>query len=142
MADVLEKGPLPKTASTADRDAGRTGTSRAGDDEAATSRPPVLSRLDFRVIGYTLNGEHWQADVAKLTGISRSQVTRYLNGEREMSPMTGQHMQFVVVERIAALAKVMDRPGMPYAGSPELQEAIQTILTAVGTVPGKEPPRK
>lgn len=105
------------------------------------ARPPVLSKEHFRHVGRTLNGEHWQADIAKLTGVSRSQVTRFLNGEREINALLSRHMQFVVAERIVQLADAMDTPGMPYAGSQELAQAIKAIKTAVGSVPGQEPPR-
>lgn len=120
--------------------AGAPGAGSAG-GTAVAACPTVLTPVDLRQIGRTLNGEHWQADIAALIGVSRSQVTRYLNGEREMNTLLARHLQYVVIERIGQLTSVLNTPGMPYAGTPHLRKVMETIMDATATLPGQEPPR-
>ena len=103
--------------------------------------PAVLTPEAFRQIGETLNGQHWQSDIAKAIGCSKSQVTRYLKNERTLNTLVSRHLQFLVVERIMALAALMDLPGMPYAGSQDASKAQSEIIAALADLPGKEPPR-
>lgn len=144
MAEALEKERPSDAGAPIDGDAGRAGTPPAGGDErspAGGAAPPILTPEQFRVVGTTLNGKHWQADIGQLIGISRSQVTRYLNREREINAMVPRHLQYVVVERIIQLAHLMDLPGMPHAGSDEVKQAIAAIVEAAQKAPGQEPPR-
>lgn len=123
--------------------AGRTGTPDGGDagEAALAAGATVLTPETFRTIGSTLNGKHWQADIGQLIGISRSQVTRYLNGERDINPLVPRHLQYVIVERIQALADLLELPGMPYAGSDVARKARKQIIDATIAIPGQEPPR-
>jgi hypothetical protein len=111
-----------------------------------TGVPRVLSPEVFEEIGHALNGRHWQADVAALIGCSKSQVTRYLKksedpkNHRDLSPVVAAHLQYVIAERIRLLAEMMTRPGMPYADTPDVVQARETIEAVVGKLPGREPP--
>lgn len=108
---------------------------------AGTSVPSILTVDNLRHVGRTLNGAHWQADVAALIGCSKSQVTRFLNGQRDLNPLLSHHLQYVIVERIEQLIDLLHVEGMPYAGSQKAEEAIRAVQAAVAQVPGQEPPR-
>ena len=125
------------------RGSGAAGAARGGGAApvAVAAAPTILTAADFRRIGHTLNGDHWQADIAKQIGCSKSQVTRYLNESRVLNPLVARHLQYVVVERIMALAALMDLPGMPYAGTPMVSQAESEIIAALAGLPGQEPPR-
>lgn len=127
----------------AQRDDGRTRDARLGDAPGAegSRAASILTTDDFRRIGRACNGVHWQADVASEIGVSRSQITRYLNGDRIMSPLTARHLQFVIVEHITALAHLFEVSGMPHAGTEAAKTARDAILGALKRVPGQEPPR-
>jgi len=146
MAEALEKenAAAPASATSAHRAAGAAGAARGGGAEQLSSRtnlPTVLTAEDFRQIGRVLNGEHWQADVASQIACSKSQITRYLNGTRDLTPLTGKHLQYVLVERVTALLGAMGTLGMPYHGSQALVDATKIIEEALATLPGQEPPR-
>jgi hypothetical protein len=119
----------------------------AGQPPAGTNLPPVLTPEDFARIGQTLNGKHWQADIAALIGCSKSQVTRYLKkspdprNHRDLNPLTAKHLQFVIVERIRDLVQCLNVPGMPYAGSAETLVAVGEIDRVLTPIAGQEPPR-
>lgn len=137
--DRVSTRPAPST----DRDAGPARATRDR-SPAPTAVAPALSILtpeDFRTIGSTLNGDHWQADIASLIGCSKSQVTRYLNRSRALSPLISRQLQFVIIERIGQLVNLLDLPGMPDAGSPEVTEARLALVDALAPLYGQEPPR-
>jgi hypothetical protein len=124
MAEVIEKVSDAAGSSSTARREGTASAGSAGVPATRPNPPAVLTPAQFRKIGSTLNGKHWQADIGQLIGISRSQVTRYLKAEREMNALVPKHLQFVVVERIAQLAALLDLPGMPYAGSERIKGVI------------------
>lgn len=136
--------PAASAAPSANRDAG---PARAARDRGPSPTPvapawAVLTPEDFRTIGSTLNGDHWQADIAKLIGCSKSQITRYLNKSRDLNPLISRHLQFVIIERIGQLLKLLDLPGMPYAGSQEVKDAQRALADALAPLSGQEPPRE
>lgn len=141
MPEVLEKDRVEVTSKGTEPV--RAGATVPGDTERETSglAPRVLTPEDFRLIGTTLNGKHWQADIAQLIGVSRSQITRYLKSERDINSLTPYHLQYVIVERIQQLAALLSLPAMPHSQTAEGQAAIQQIMRATAQVPGKEPPR-
>lgn len=122
---------------------GRTGETGAG-SSGKTSPPntPVLTKDHLRQLGEALSGKHWQSSVADRTGNSKSQMTRYLNGERDINPMLPRHLQYVLVERVQEIIQLLNIPGMPYAGSQKAQDAIDAVLAALDPIPGTRPPRK
>lgn len=145
MPDATTKSrPATSAAASSQRLPGtaRTAHDRASAAVAVAAPSPVLTPENFRTIGSTLNGDHWQADIAKQIGCSKSQITRYLNKSRDLNSLSSRHLQFVIIERISQLTKLLDLPGMPYAGSQEVKEAARTISTALAPLPGQEPPRE
>lgn len=137
---------MPETVETAEDAAavgraGETSTGRSG-EAAGAPNTPVLTKEHLRQIGEALNGKHWQTSVAERTGNSKSQMTRYLNGERDINPMLPRHLQYVLVERIQEIIQLLHTPGMPYAGTQKAQDAIDAVLAAVDPIPGIRPPRK
>lgn len=141
MPEVLEKDRVD--GASQDAPPVRAGATVPGDAERPTSGPApcALTPDDFRLIGTTLNGKHWQADIAQLIGVSRSQITRYLKGERDINSLTPHHLQYVIVERIQQLAALIGLPAMPHSQSAQGRAAIEQIIKASSLVPGKEPPR-
>lgn len=144
----MSKAPRERKAVDPDDEAadaaGRAGEARAGDADqlaAGSGVPGVLTPDDLRHIGKTLNGAHWQADIASLIGCSKSQVTRFLNGQRQLNTLMSHHLQYVIVERINQLIDLLEVDGMPYAGTQEAQEAALKVRAAIAAVPGMEPPR-
>ena len=142
------KATSSKTPARSARPAGIGGRparkARAGGAEgsAAGAQPELLSADGFRQIGQALNGRHyWQADTAVFLGYSRSQITRYLGGSRDLNPNIASHLQFAITERIALLADCMNLVGMPHAGTPQVAAAIEAIKAALATVPGQKPPK-
>jgi len=123
---------------------GRTREEGGGSAEQSTSRsnsPDILTREGLRKIGSTLNGARWQADIAALLGYSKSQITRFLNGQRDLNALLGPQLQFVICERMHQLAELMNVEGMPYANSSEVAEFIAKIEELTKKLPGTEPPR-
>lgn len=86
------------------------------------------------MIGETLNGTHWQADIAKLLGCSKSQVTRYLNKSRGLTPLVAHQMRDIIAERIADLALMLRVEGMPASADPETDAAVKAIRRAAETL--------
>lgn len=145
MPDAPVKTRAPAGAPAAKKSVGRPARAagaRAAPASAVAAPAPVLSPEDFRRIGSTLNGDHWQADIAKAIGCSKSQVTRYLNKTRVLNPVVARHLQFVIAERIVALAQLMDLHGMPYAGLSQVDDAVAAITLALEPLPGQPPPRE
>jgi hypothetical protein len=139
--DVMEKETqAAETAAVDPGRAGATGFGGSGDAKLATEAP-LLTKEDLRLVGQTLNGKHWQTDIATLIGCSKSQITRYLNGERDLNPLVSRHLQYVLVERVQQIVGLLNVAGMPYAGSPVAQEVIEAVNRALVAVPGAEPPR-
>lgn len=114
---------------------------------AAEETPVVLTQEGFRQIGETLNGTHWQSDVARDLGCSKSQITRYLDTtgnpktSRALSPIIADQLQYVVAERISELADLFNIEGMPHAGTAEALASIAEIKAALERVPGRIPRR-
>jgi hypothetical protein len=110
--------------------------------------PIILALEDFRKVGEVLNGTHWQSDVSRALGISKSQVTRYLDSSgnpgtsRPLTPLIAAQLQFVITERIRDLAALFQLAGMPHAGDAQAEAAIDMIQQALDLVPGKRPPRR
>lgn len=145
MPDTSVKDRTAGSASAAPKPVGRparAALARAAKTPTVAPTAPILSPDDFRRIGSTLNGDHWQADIAKAIGCSKSQVTRYLNQSRDLNPMVARHLQFIINERIVALTRLMGLHGMPHAGTPEAHQALQAIAAALDPLPGQQPPRE
>lgn len=122
---------------------GRTREAGAGSVGAdAGAHKEVLTKESLRKIGEGLNGRHWQTDIASRLGDSKSQMSRYLKGDRQLSPLLPRHLQHILVQRMEEIAALLNTPGMPYAGTPEAVEAEEAIRAALGKVPGSRPPRK
>lgn len=130
MTDVQT---LPKSPSRA------TASARPAGD----NKPTALSQELFRQIGETLNGTHWQSDVARNLGISKSQVTRYLDTSgnprtsRTLTPMITDQLHHIIVNRIGELTALLSLPGMPYAGDAKVAEVVRTIAKALQAVPAR-----
>lgn len=107
----------------------------------------VLTREDFRRIGETLNGSHWQSDVARDIGCSKSQITRYLDTSgnprtsRVLTVQIAEQLQHVIVQRIGELVDLFNIEGMPHANTTAARMTIDEIKEALERVPGREPPR-
>lgn len=137
MAENSQAQTKTITASGRAREA-RAGS--AGQDAGASKE--VLTKESLRKIGEGLNGRHWQTDIASRLGDSKSQMSRYLKGDRQLSPLLPRHLQFILNQRIEEIAALLNTPGMPYAGTPEAQEVEETIRAALDKIPGSRPPRK
>ena len=145
MPDTTLKNRATERAPAASKPVGRPARAagaRVVKTPAVAPTTPILSPEDFRLIGSTLNGDHWQADIAKAVGCSKSQVTRYLNQSRDLNPLVARHLQFIIVDRIIALVKLMNLSGMPYAGLSQVSEAVETVTQALEPLPGQQPPRE
>lgn len=143
-ATTLQPRTTGRSSAAAKPVGGAARAAGARPDKTPTVAPtaPILSPEDFRRIGSTLNGDHWQADIAKAIGCSKSQVTRYLNQSRDLNPMVARHLQFIICDRIAALTRLMDLHGMPYAGTAQAREVQTAIDKALEPLPGQQPPRE
>lgn len=125
--------------------AGDAGASGGG--PTAPEAPRVLTQEGFRRIGETLNGTHWQSDVAREIGISKSQITRYLDTSgnprtsRPIPPSMGPELQHIINGRILELAELIDLPGMPWAGTDQAVTAKALLADATRLVEGKPPAR-
>lgn len=103
-----------------------------------TSEPILLSPDAVRLIGSTLGGEaHWQADLARRIGYSKSNITRYLNGSRPTNPLLAQQMRKVILERIGALANLLNTPGLPAADDIATKTGQTLIRQGLATMQGK-----
>lgn len=104
----------------------------SGDRLAPLDVAAVLSAADVREIGETIGGRpHWQADVARQCGYSKSVMTRYLNGSRPLNGLLARQLQKLMVNKIESLARLLGRPGMPAAADPRTEEAQDLIARAV-----------
>lgn len=61
-------------------------------------------------IGPELYGVHWQADLARALNCSRSQITRYLNNSRKISPHFIFELREVIQQRVDALEALLRLP--------------------------------
>jgi hypothetical protein len=107
-----------------------------GAEDAVAAQPAVLSADDFRFIGYTLNGMHWQADVSREIAMSKSQITRYLNGTRDIPPSLGIQMKEVILKRVLELTALLTLPGIPGGGTQDMKIVRDQITSAVMTAHG------
>lgn len=108
------------------------------------TRPPSIERGaltpdSLRIIGESLYGKHWQSEIATRIACSKSQVTRYLNQSRGMSSVVASHLQHVIVSKLVDMVDLMDKTGMPHAGSAEVAELRVQVARITGAIPGKAP---
>lgn len=119
-------------------------------------RPAATQQLDVRavpVFGSVLFGTHWQADLGRAIGLSRSQISRImknldpklhlLSQEKQARAVRTMPVNFsislkeVVLKKILDLAALLDTPGMPYHDTPEMEEAQKHILKAAKLLRGE-----
>ncbi|AXQ68345.1 HTH DNA binding protein [Caulobacter phage CcrBL10] len=92
----------------------------------------LLSPEAIGQIGEALGGRtHWQASIARRVGVSKSQITRYLNGDRTPNTALGDSYLELMVDNIEELSELLATPGLPQADSPEVSEARRHIEQAV-----------
>lgn len=104
----------------------------AGPADADADGPEVLSAEDLRVIGATIGGTpHWQADIARIVGYSKSNMTRYLNGSRKTNPLLGRQIRKLMLTKIAALTRLLATPGLPGSDDPDTVAAQAMITKAL-----------
>lgn len=94
-----------------------------GPGEEAASGPVLLTPDQVRQIGETIGGRtHWQADLARTLGCSKSQITRYLNGSRDTNTVLAADLETLILKQITELTSLLTIPGLPGA---ERAKAIQ-----------------
>ena len=108
----------------------------------------VLSLEVIPVFGSTLFGTHWQADLARMISLSKSQITRILKKRdpnsnpvtvRNLSPNFPVALKEVVLQRILDLAILLDTPGMPYADSETMDVSLDLVVAAARLLRGELP---
>lgn len=111
--------------------------SLGGSGVAPSPKATILNKETIRRIGYTIAGKHWQADVAQAMGISKSQMTRWLNGSRSMPPTLNIAFEQVIYDKLVALADCLVMPGMPR--SSEVYEVRRLIHDKIEPLRIKQP---
>ncbi|AFO71687.1 hypothetical protein Ccr2_gp145 [Caulobacter phage Ccr2] len=113
--------------------AGAKGSAQPGGAEGATSTGAVLlSKEAIGQIGEALGGRtHWQASIARRVGVSKSQITRYLNGDRTPNTALGDIFMDLIVGNIEELSDLLSTPGLPEAEGAVVAEAQRHIQQAV-----------
>lgn len=106
---------------------------KGGTISGNVTKPYVADAELLRRVGQRLYGTHWQADFSKQIGVSKAQVTRWLNGSRVIPGTLNIGLQQVVVETIIALAATLKEPGMPEdeqvdAAAAAIIQAAETLL--------------
>lgn len=138
MPQATEVATKANTSSRAER---APGPGSAVDQD--TSAAVLLSPDDVRLIGKTLGGEaHWQADLARRIGYSKSNITRYLNGSRPTNPLLAQQMRKVILERIAALTDLLNTPGLPAADHIATKTGQTLIRQGLSTIHAHAHPKR
>lgn len=100
--------------------------------EASIEPEVLLSPSSMRRIGSTIGGEsNWQADVGRQVGYSKSTMTRYLNGTRNITVFLARGLRKLIEHKIDQLSTLLAMEGMPFAGSPETLEAQALIAEAI-----------
>lgn len=101
-----------------------------GEGHQAAAEAILLSAEDLRTIGEACGGKaHWQADMARDIGYSKSNMTRYLNESRPTNPMLARLLRRVMLTRLKVITGLLSTAGLPGFDSPETMEA-QALIRA------------
>lgn len=94
--------------------------------------PTLLTKEAFLAIGEALGGRtHWQASLARDVGVSKSQVTRLLNGERTSSTDLADSLKDLLVNNVEELGALLTTPGLPDFDSDATIQAQALIRAAI-----------
>uniref|UniRef100_A0AB74UKM4 HTH cro/C1-type domain-containing protein n=1 Tax=Caulobacter phage BL57 TaxID=3348355 RepID=A0AB74UKM4_9VIRU len=123
-----KEGPATRTATP-----GAPGEPQSGGPQGAAPEGAVLlSKEAIGEIGEAIGGRtHWQASAARRVGVSKSQMTRYLNGDRTPNTALADAFHDLMLDNIAELGDLMSTPGLPHADEPIVAEAQALIKKAV-----------
>lgn len=109
---------------------------RPAEAEVDTSK---LSKDDVFKIGKTIGGsKHWQADLGRQVGYSKSMITRFLNGTRPTTPLLARGLKRVIIGKLAELSKLLILVGLPRADDPETVRAQALITEALAILRKQE----
>ncbi|AFU86629.1 HTH DNA binding protein [Caulobacter phage CcrRogue] len=117
----------------ADKPAGAQGGAQPGSSQGeAAQAAQLLSPEAIGQIGEALGGRtHWQASIARRVGVSKSQITRYLNGDRTPNTALGDSYLELMLDNLAELSDLLSTPGLPQADGADVAEAQRHIHHAV-----------
>lgn len=134
MAEIQDVEEAPRAKTT--RTAGAAQPGGAGGAKALG--PELLSKEAVAALGEAIGGRtHWQSDLARRCGVSKSQVTRYINGERPTNTILAHDLKGLVLDKIETLGELLSTPGLPEADAPEVAQAQEMIRDAIALLRGE-----
>jgi len=94
------------------------------------------------VIGKTLSGTHWQSEIARDLGYSKSFITRASNGARSPDHKFLDGLRDLMIDKVENIGKLLDTDGLPHADKRPTKEAQKLIAQAVKLLRKQKPPIK
>lgn len=89
--------------------------------------PLALSWELLAEIGQAWGGRHWQSDMARETGLSKSLLTRYKMNQRFPDETFRNNLDRALVDKIEDVAKFLGHPGSPKVDNSAILSARQKI---------------
>jgi transcriptional regulator with XRE-family HTH domain len=87
--------------------------------------------VKIRSIGQAIGGEHWQAEVARAIGYSKSMVTKVLSGERAADAVFLRNLRREGINKVEKLNEALGSDALPLNKSPKTKQARAMIKEAI-----------
>ena len=85
----------------------------------------------LKELGQALNGRHWQADMARETFLSKSQITRYMSCERTPDEAFKENLHRILVDKLEDVTAFLGHPALPRAKDNSVKAAKKAIKAAI-----------
>lgn len=82
-------------------------------------------------IGQALGGRHWQSDMARESGKSKSQITRFLNKERTPTVAFGLALNRILVDKIEDVTGFIQYKGAPNVDASNVAAGIKALRKGI-----------
>lgn len=97
---------------------------------AKKSTVGAIDKEKLRQIGFALAGSYWQVDVANMADISKSQLTRLLNGQRTSDYSLSQKLKGGMIQKIEQLTPLFSIDPLPDHASAKTKKAQEYLAKA------------
>lgn len=91
----------------------------------------IVQSRDIQKIGKAIGGIHWQADLARQIGCSKSFLTRAVDGTRAPDEDFLLRFRAAMADRITEIAPLFETEGLPLADDPETKKVTKKLQEVV-----------